>query len=277
MTSSALPDPWVRPAHAAAPAGAPGTGGLVDTARPGGHRPAGLADRPLQPALHLLHAARGPGLAAQGRGAHRRGDRPAGPDRRRAARHPRGPVHRRRAAAAPRPGRASSPPPPRCAPRPEVSLTTNAIGLSRVAPALAAAGLDRINVSLDTLDPARFKQLTHRDRLDDVLAGLAAAQAAGLTPVKVNAVLLHGHQRGRRRPAARLLPRARLPAALHRADAAGRPPRLDPRPRWSPPRTSSSGCPPPTRSRPTPRSAAPRRPSAGWSTAARRPSASSPR
>ncbi|MGY1750180.1 GTP 3',8-cyclase MoaA [Modestobacter sp. SYSU DS0511] len=77
-------------------------------------------------------------------------------------------------------------------PRPEVSLTTNAIGLSRMAPALAAAGLDRINVSLDTLDRDRFKQLTYRDRLDDVLAGLRAAQDAGLTPVKVNAVLLHG-------------------------------------------------------------------------------------
>jgi cyclic pyranopterin phosphate synthase len=61
-----------------------------------------------------------------------------------------------------------------------------------VAPALAASGLDRINVSLDTLDPERFRQLTHRDRLDDVLAGLQAAQDAGLTPVKVNAVLLRG-------------------------------------------------------------------------------------
>jgi cyclic pyranopterin phosphate synthase len=77
-------------------------------------------------------------------------------------------------------------------PRPEVSLTTNAIGLARVAPALADAGLDRINVSLDTLDRDRFKALTHRDRLDDVLAGLDAAQAAGLTPVKVNAVLMRG-------------------------------------------------------------------------------------
>jgi cyclic pyranopterin phosphate synthase len=77
-------------------------------------------------------------------------------------------------------------------PRPEVSLTTNAIGLARVAPALAAAGLDRINCSLDTVDRDRFKQLTHRDRLDDVVAGLAAAHAAGLTPVKVNAVLLRG-------------------------------------------------------------------------------------
>jgi cyclic pyranopterin phosphate synthase len=77
-------------------------------------------------------------------------------------------------------------------PRPEVSLTTNAIGLARVAPALAAAGLDRINCSLDTVDPIRFKELTYRDRLDDVLAGLAAAKAAGLTPVKVNAVLMRG-------------------------------------------------------------------------------------
>ena len=77
-------------------------------------------------------------------------------------------------------------------PRPEVSLTTNAIGLARIAPPLAQAGLDRINVSLDTLDPVRFKQLTHRDRLDDVLAGLRAAHDAGLRPVKVNAVLLRG-------------------------------------------------------------------------------------
>jgi cyclic pyranopterin phosphate synthase len=77
-------------------------------------------------------------------------------------------------------------------PRPEVSLTTNAIGLARVAPALADAGLDRINVSLDTVDPVRFKQLTHRDRLGDVLAGLRAAHDAGLRPVKVNAVLLRG-------------------------------------------------------------------------------------
>jgi cyclic pyranopterin phosphate synthase len=75
-------------------------------------------------------------------------------------------------------------------PRPDISLTTNAIGLARRANDLVAAGLDRINVSLDTLDPARFKRLTHRDRHADVLAGLAAAARAGLTPVKVNTVLL---------------------------------------------------------------------------------------
>jgi cyclic pyranopterin phosphate synthase len=75
-------------------------------------------------------------------------------------------------------------------PRPEISLTTNGIGLGRRAAALRDAGLDRINVSLDTLRPEVFRKLTHRDRLADVLDGLEAAAAAGLTPVKVNAVLM---------------------------------------------------------------------------------------
>ncbi len=77
-------------------------------------------------------------------------------------------------------------------PRPEISLTSNAIGLARLADPLRAAGLDRVNVSLDTLRPATFRELTKRDRLDDVLAGLAAAGAAGITPVKVNTVLMRG-------------------------------------------------------------------------------------
>ena len=75
-------------------------------------------------------------------------------------------------------------------PRPEISLTTNAIGLERTAGTLRAAGLDRINVSLDTLRPETFRKLARRDRLPDVLDGLAAAAAAGLSPVKVNAVLM---------------------------------------------------------------------------------------
>ena len=75
-------------------------------------------------------------------------------------------------------------------PRPEISLTTNAIGLKRSAAALHAAGLDRINVSLDTLRPEMFRKLARRDRLPDVLDGLAASAAAGLGPVKVNAVLM---------------------------------------------------------------------------------------
>ncbi|MFJ4919028.1 GTP 3',8-cyclase MoaA [Streptomyces sp. NPDC088725] len=83
----------------------------------------------------------------------------------------------------------------RCAalePRPRMSLTTNGIGLGRTAAALKAAGLDRVNVSLDTLRPEVFKTLTRRGRHADVLAGLAAARASGLTPVKVNAVLMPG-------------------------------------------------------------------------------------
>ncbi|MCW2820099.1 MAG: molybdenum cofactor biosynthesis protein MoeA [Marmoricola sp.] len=77
-------------------------------------------------------------------------------------------------------------------PRPETSITTNALGLARTARALADAGLDRVNVSLDTIRRDTFHQITRRDRLDDVVAGLAAAQEAGLGPVKVNAVLLRG-------------------------------------------------------------------------------------
>ncbi|WP_345710274.1 GTP 3',8-cyclase MoaA [Kineococcus glutinatus] len=72
------------------------------------------------------------------------------------------------------------------------SLTTNGIGLDRRAAPLAAAGLHRVNVSLDTLRPDRFLALTRRDRHADVLAGIRAAREAGLSPVKVNAVLLRG-------------------------------------------------------------------------------------
>jgi cyclic pyranopterin phosphate synthase len=75
-------------------------------------------------------------------------------------------------------------------PRPEISLTTNGIGLDRRAVSLREAGLDRINVSLDTLRPEVFRKLTRRERLSDVLSGLAAAASAGLTPVKVNTVLM---------------------------------------------------------------------------------------
>ena len=77
-------------------------------------------------------------------------------------------------------------------PTPEVSLTTNALGLARTADTLAAAGLDRINVSLDTIRPEVFAQITRRDRLADVLAGIEAAARAGISPIKVNAVLLRG-------------------------------------------------------------------------------------
>ena len=74
----------------------------------------------------------------------------------------------------------------------EMSMTTNALGLSRIAGSLAEAGLHRVNVSLDSVRRSTFHEITRRDRLDDVIDGLAAAGAAGLGPVKVNAVLLRG-------------------------------------------------------------------------------------
>nr|WP_228460730.1 GTP 3',8-cyclase MoaA [Gordonia crocea] len=71
-----------------------------------------------------------------------------------------------------------------------IALTTNAIGLARRAAGLAHAGLSRVNISLDTVDRELFAAVTRRDRLDDVIAGVDAAVAAGLAPVKINAVLL---------------------------------------------------------------------------------------
>ncbi len=77
-------------------------------------------------------------------------------------------------------------------PRPRIAMTTNGVGLARVAQGLADAGLDRVNVSLDTIDAETFTKLTRRDRLTDVESGLKAAADAGLTPVKVNAVAMRG-------------------------------------------------------------------------------------
>ncbi|MBF6222493.1 GTP 3',8-cyclase MoaA [Nocardia abscessus] len=71
-----------------------------------------------------------------------------------------------------------------------LAMTTNGVGLQHRAHRLAAAGLSRVNVSLDTVDRVDFAQLTRRDRLESTLAGIRAARAAGLTPVKVNAVLM---------------------------------------------------------------------------------------
>jgi cyclic pyranopterin phosphate synthase len=75
---------------------------------------------------------------------------------------------------------------------PRLTLTTNGLRLKELAEPLAKAGLNRINVSLDTLSRERFKTLTYRDRFDDVIEGLLAGKAAGLFPVKVNTVLLQG-------------------------------------------------------------------------------------
>jgi GTP 3',8-cyclase len=72
----------------------------------------------------------------------------------------------------------------------DISLTTNGVLLPGLAPDLAAAGLSRVNVSLDTLDPDRYRLLTRGGRLDAALAGVEAALAHGLQPVKINAVML---------------------------------------------------------------------------------------
>ena len=74
----------------------------------------------------------------------------------------------------------------------EISMTTNGLRLPSLAAPLRDAGLQRVNISLDTLDRETFKTLTHRDRLVDTLAGIRAAQIAGLEPVKINTVLLRG-------------------------------------------------------------------------------------
>lgn len=74
----------------------------------------------------------------------------------------------------------------------DLSLTTNGVKLPALADALRAAGLARVNVSLDTLDRERFHRIARRDRLPEVLAGLEAARRAGFHPIKVNTVLMRG-------------------------------------------------------------------------------------
>lgn len=74
--------------------------------------------------------------------------------------------------------------------KPDIALTTNGLGLEKRAVALRKAGLGRVNVSIDSLDPQDYAAITRCDRLADVLAGIAGAQEAGLDPIKVNAVIM---------------------------------------------------------------------------------------
>jgi cyclic pyranopterin phosphate synthase len=74
----------------------------------------------------------------------------------------------------------------------DIGLTTNGLLLTNYARTLHDAGLRRINISLDTLDPQRFRELARRDGLEQVLEGIAAAKAAGFEPIKVNAVIIRG-------------------------------------------------------------------------------------
>jgi cyclic pyranopterin phosphate synthase len=74
-----------------------------------------------------------------------------------------------------------------------VTLTTNGVLLSKLSKPLAAAGLERVNVSIDTLNPAKFKRLTRGGDIEDVWEGILAAESAGLKPVKLNAVVVRGY------------------------------------------------------------------------------------
>ncbi len=78
----------------------------------------------------------------------------------------------------------------------DVAMTTNGIRLTQLARPLAEAGLDRVNVSLDSLDAEKFRRITRWGRLQDVLDGLDAARAAGLSPIKLNAVVVRGYNEG---------------------------------------------------------------------------------
>ncbi|HEY5601953.1 MAG TPA: GTP 3',8-cyclase MoaA [Gammaproteobacteria bacterium] len=74
----------------------------------------------------------------------------------------------------------------------DLSLSTNAVQLKRYARALKQANITRLNISLDSLNPARFKAITNGGKLEKVLDGLMAAKAAGFTPIKINTVLMQG-------------------------------------------------------------------------------------
>jgi len=74
-----------------------------------------------------------------------------------------------------------------------LSMTTNGVLLERLAHPLKEAGLQRVNVSIDTLDPEKFRRLTRWGSLEDVLAGIRAAEQARLTPIKINAVVVRGY------------------------------------------------------------------------------------
>ena len=196
--------------------------------RPGGDRPPGVADRPLQPALLLLHAGRGSRLAADRRGAHRRRGRPPDHDRRPAPRRPRRPLHRRRAAGAPGAGRHRRPH-ARARPR-----RRDLADHQRARPRAHGAGAQgrrprpgqrqpRLGAARDVREdhpprPARRRRRGPRRRpRGRAAAGEGQRRAAA---------------RRERRPGARAAPlgdRPRLRPALHRADAAGRPARLEPR------------------------------------------------
>ena len=135
--------------------------------------------------------------------------------------------HRRRAARAPRRRRADRPPRRRCRASDDVTLTTNGALLARMAQRLADAGLNRVTVSLDSLDDATFRAMNDVDfPVADVLEGIDAALAAGLAPVKVNMVVKRGTNDDGHPRHGRALPRHRRHPALHRVHGRRRDQRL---------------------------------------------------
>ena len=108
----------------------------------------------------------------------------------------------------------------------DLSLTTNGLKLVAMADTLKAAGLRRVNVSLDTLDRERFHRIARRDRLAEVLAGLEAARRVGFHPIKVNAVLMRGFNEDEAVPLAAWGRDQGYEAAVHRVDAARLPARM---------------------------------------------------
>lgn len=74
-----------------------------------------------------------------------------------------------------------------------MTMTTNGISLAGLAAPLVEAGMKRVNISLDTLDPVKFSQLTRKGRLEDVWQGILEAERVGLTPIKINSVIVRGY------------------------------------------------------------------------------------
>ena len=108
----------------------------------------------------------------------------------------------------------------------DIGLTTNGILLAPMARALRDAGLERINISLDTMDAAKFERLTRRTGFEQVIEGILAAKEAGFDPVKINAVAMRGVTEDDVVPLAQFARRARPGAAVHRVHAARRRPSL---------------------------------------------------
>ena len=139
----------------------------------------------------------------------------------------------------------------------DIGLTTNGILLAPMARALRDAGLERINVSLDTMDAAKFERLTRRTGFEQVIEGILAAKDAGFHPVKVNAIAMRGVTEDDVVPLAAVCPESRPGTAFHRVHAARCGPSLGARegpvrgrhPRVTDRRASGRSSPRPTRIR----------------------------